>query len=265
MRALVLLALVPLVMWLTQTALLLRAGLPVRLRINSADLPQRLKWVNRVVTYVAFATVLLIYPPLCHSESPLTYYRGFFPLGLRPLEMLHGAAAAILYLVLLYLAWTISGNVRFEVRHDAKRLARRLAGVPLTAILAAFVEELLFRAMLLNDLLASLNVYLAVPIGVVVFAGAHYVRSVKRYWTFPGHLALGTLFSLAFVYTGALWLSLGLHAGGILVLMAVRPFIRYTGPAGLVGASIFPYAGILGILALILLSLNMWLSYGVVS
>ncbi len=264
MHALALLTLIPIAMWLSQTALLLRAGLPVRLRIGSADLPQRLKRVNRVVTYAAFSLVLLGYP-LLRGQSPPAYYARFLPLGDRPLEMLHGAAAAILYLVLLYLAWTVTDNVRFEVRHRPGRLIRRLASVPLAAVFIAFIEELLFRAMLLADLLESFDARVAVLIGVVAFAGAHYVRSVKRYWTFPGHLALGTLLCVAFLRTGSLWLPMGLHAGGVLVLMAARPLIRYRGPAWLVGASVFPYAGVVGILALVLLAVNVWLSYGNVS
>ena len=99
-------------------------------------------------------------------------------------------------------------------------------------------------------------------IGTVIFAAAHYVRSVKRYWTFPGHVALGALLCAAFYWTGNVWLSFGVHAGGVLVLMAVRPVVRYTGPAWLVGASIFPYAGAVGIAALVLLTVNMWLVYG---
>ena len=67
---------------------------------------------------------------------------------------------------------------------------------------------------------------------------------------------------LAFVCTGALWLPVGLHAGGALVLMAIRPLVRYSGPAWLVGASIFPYAGVAGAAALILLTINIWLCYG---
>ena len=160
-------------------------------------------------------------------------------------------AAAVFFLSLLYLAWLLSNNVRFRVRHTPARLAKRLAGAPFTAFLIAFVEELLFRAMVLAALLEAFGkegrgAALAVAIGTLLFAGAHYVRAVKRYWTFPGHVALGLLFCVAFVCTGSIWLSLGLHAGGVLVLTSVRPFIRYTGPAWLVGQSIFPYAGVPG-------------------
>ncbi|UCG33895.1 MAG: CPBP family intramembrane metalloprotease, partial [Phycisphaerales bacterium] len=185
--------------------------------------------------------------------------------GGRVRELVHGLAAAGLYLVLLYLAWLLTDNVRFRVRHGAKRLTMRLAGVPLTALLVALVEELLFRGMLLANLLESIHPVAAVTMGAVVFAAAHYVRSVKRHWTVAGHITLGVLFCLAFVMTGALWLPVGLHAGGVVVLMGVRPFVRYVGPPWLVGASIFPYAGALGLVALVLLTVNMWLCYGVSS
>lgn len=261
MHALGLLVAIPIATWLSQSVLLARAGLPVRWQISPADLPRRLKRANRVITNIALLAAILVYP-LLRGQSPVAYYASFFPLGERPLELARGAAAAILYLALLYLAWTATGNVHFRAHSDAKGLARRLAGAPLTALLAAGVEELLFRAVLLVGLLESFRPSIAIPIAVVVFAGAHYVRRVKRYWTAMGHVALGTLLCVAFVCTQALWLSIGLHAGGVLVLMSVRPFIRYTGPAWLVGASVFPYAGAVGVVALVLLTVNVWLCYG---
>lgn len=220
--------------------------------------PQRL---NRVVTYAALAAVIIGFP-LLRGESVGTYYAGFFPVGDRPREAVFGAAAAVLYLALLYVAWTATEQVRFRVRHNVGRLVRRLAGVPPTAVLVALVEELLFRAVLLADLLRDFRPAVAVGVGALVFAAAHYVRGAKRYWTFPGHVVLGVLFCVAFLWTKALWLPLGLHAGGVLLLMGLRPFVRYTGPGWLIGASIFPYAGLIGMLALLALTLNIWLRFG---
>ena len=48
-------------------------------------------------------------------------------------------------------------------------------------------------------------------------------------------------------------------------MMGARPFVRYVGPPWLVGASIFPYAGVVGLGALVLLTVNIWLYYGVQS
>ncbi len=261
MRAVALLLLIPVALWVTQTALLRLAGLPLRWRIHAPDLPRSLKRWSRLATNLIFLATLLACPAVA-GQSLLGYYGRFLPLGDRPLEAVYGLCAAGLYLSLLYLAWTLSDNVRFARRHPWPKLLRRLAAVPFTAVLVAAVEELLFRAVLLAGLLEALPVWLAVGGGAAVFAGAHYIRHVKRYWTFPGHLALGLLFCVPFVCTGALWLSIGLHAGGVMILMVTRPLIRYTGPAWLVGASIFPYAGMPGIAALLLLTLNIWLAYG---
>lgn len=261
MAALALLLLIPLCMWGGQTILLRRAGIPIRLRIGAEDLPPSLRRLNRVITQGAFAAVLLGYP-LLRGQSPIAYYGRYLPLAGRPVELVHGAAAAVLYLALLYAAWTVSDNVQFRVRDSGVKLARRLAGAPLTAIFAATVEEFLFRAVLLAGLLESFERLTALALGALLFAAAHYIRRVKRYWTFPGHVALGVLLCSAFIWTGALWLPLGLHAGGVLVLAGVRPLVRYRGPAWLVGASIYPYAGAVGIAALSLLTVNIWLAYG---
>ncbi|MBI4578568.1 MAG: CPBP family intramembrane metalloprotease [Planctomycetes bacterium] len=261
MYAIVLLLLVPAAMWLSQTVLLVKAGLPVRARINPIDLPRHLKRYNRMVTYLTFLAVLVAYP-LTRGQWPWAYYVSYFPLGRRPWELAHGAAAAMLYLSLLYVAWIASGNVLFRVRHERRRLIKRLAGVPLTALMVALLEELLFRTVLLADLLRSLDPAVAVAVGAAIFAGAHYVRSVKRYWTIAGHVVLGVLLCLAFVYTRALWLPVGLHAAGVVLLLGTRPFIRYQGPPWLIGASVFPYAGAVGVAALILLTVNVYMIYG---
>jgi membrane protease YdiL (CAAX protease family) len=101
----------------------------------------------------------------------------------------------------------------------------------------------------------------AVAVGAGAFAAAHYVREVKRRWTFAGHVMLGLCLCLCFVRTGALWLPLGVHAGGIFAIMAARPFVRYQGPAWLTGASIFPFAGAVGVAALGILTAVLWFDY----
>jgi membrane protease YdiL (CAAX protease family) len=260
MTAILLLLTIPVLMWLSQTVLLLADGKPLRRRIHASDLSPRLKRINRLVTNGALLAVVVVYP-LIRGLSPAAYYAQLLPAAQAHL-VVPGVCLAVLYLAVLYLAWVITGNVDFEVRHGAGKLTRRLLGVPLTAAFAAGAEELLFRGVLLADLMQWLPVLPAVLVSAVIFAAAHYVRDVKRYWTFPGHVALGVLFCAAFAVTQSLWLPFGLHAGGILILMGVRPFVRYRGPAWTVGASIFPYAGVVGIFALALLTLNVWLQWG---
>jgi len=260
MRALPLLLATVAALWCGQNLLLRHAGLPMRWRIGPGDLPARHRHANRFLTNCILAGTLLLYPILVNT-SPLDYYLKLFPGGRQPGELIWGLAAATLYLLALFLAWTLSDNVRFRARRRPLQIARRLAGVPLTAGLAALLEELLFRGVLLADLQTTLSTPPAVILAAFIFAAAHYLRPVKRYWTFPGHVGLGMLLCLAFVWSGSLWLPVGLHAGGVLVLMGIRPLIRYTGPAWLVGASIFPYAGGAGLIGLALLTLNIWRRY----
>ena len=133
-----------------------------------------------------------------------------------------------------------------------------------TAVFGAFVEELLFRGVVMRDLLRDMPSApaLAVGIAVVVFAAAHYVRPVKRRWTFPGHLMLGLLLCVAFLRTGSVWLATGFHAGGILMIMGTRPFFRYRGPAWITGASTFPFAGAVGMVGLAILTVFVASRYG---
>jgi len=260
MLALFLLMLVPVMMWGGQSILLLAIGRPMSWRISSADLPRKLQSVNRAITQTSFAFVLIA-DPFIRGEQPLRYYLNLLPVIDWPL-LVYGLLISILYLSTLYLGWLITDNVRFEIRHKSTRFIQRILVAPFSAIFGALVEELLFRAMLLNGLLESFSIPVALTLGAFIFAAAHYVRQVKRYWTFAGHIGLGLLLCTAFVCTRSLWLSLGLHAGGILIITSFRPFLRYNGPRWLVGASVFPYAGVVGIVALMLLTLNIWLALG---
>ena len=269
MIVLALLLAIPITVGLVQNALLGAAGRPWRWQIGGHGLPDWIVTVNRVTTNIGLLGVLVGYP-LLRGVGPLAYYRQTLPLAPAWRDFSWGLGAAVLYLSLLYLAWLQAGLIRCEIRHKAGRLVQRLALVPLTAVVAAFVEELVFRGALLRGLLDDLRAGLpagtaptvatsvAVLLGALVFAAAHYMRAVKRYWTFPGHVMLGLLLCVAYVHSGSLWLPLGLHAGGILVLLTLRPFVRYQGPAWLTGASIYPYAGVVGVAALGLLTLSVW-------
>lgn len=259
MLALVMLAGAVAVLWGIQSWRLRRAGLPLAWRLGAGAAADY--GPDRVLVNGVLLAVLAVYP-LLRGSAPWVYYARFLPRDTALTHTALGLSLSVLYLTLLYVAWLATGNVTFEVRHRPGRIVTKLAAVPLTAALVATVEELLFRATLLAELLTQLPAALAIGVGALVFAGAHYVRAVKRSWTFPGHVALGILLCTAYWCTGSLWLVTGLHAGGVLVLMGARPFVRYHGPAWLVGASIFPYAGAVGVAALLLLTLNVVLLFG---
>lgn len=256
MTAIVLLVCVPVVMWLVQTALLRRAGLPVRWTIDAGNAPRAVRTGGRVATQACLVGVITLYPLLV-DRGPLEYYSALLP-ARAALDFALGAASAALCLSVLYLAWIAGGGVEASVHQSRRRWMRRLLLLVPTACFGAFVEELLFRGVLMADLLRGGTAGPALATTTMVFAAAHYVRSVKRRWTIVGHLMLGLMLSVAFLRTRNLWLPAGLHAGGILLIMGLRPFIRYRGPTWLTGASIYPFAGAAGLAGLAILTIFVW-------
>lgn len=256
-----LLWLVTFAVWADHALLRARAGRPMTWQIHAAELSPADQKRQRIVTNLCFAAVLLAYP-LLRGHRPLEYYSSLLPGGRYVLDVPLGFSLAILYLGILYLAWLLTGNVQIRPVERPGRAATRLAALPFSAFAGATLEELLFRGMLLANLLETFPAAFAIPLGAAIFASAHYVRRVKRYWTIPGHVVLGVVLCIAFACTRTLWLPIGLHAGGIFITLGIRSFVRSTGPAWLVGASIFPYAGVAGLLGLTLLTANVWLLYG---
>jgi len=261
--ALLLLAAVPVVMWAVQTAQLRACGLPVRWRIDAAGAPRKIRTTGRIVTQASLLAVIAAYP-LLRGQPILDYYAELLPMTETALQSVHGAAVSILFLCALYGVWTATDRLRVSMHQSRRRWVRRLVLLAPTACLGAFVEELLFRGVVMADLMDSplLPRSVAVAMSILVFAGAHYVRSVKRRWTIFGHLMLGVLLCVAFLRTGTLWLAIGLHAGGIFMIMGTRPFLRSRGPAWLTGASIFPFSGVVGVLGLAILTTFVACYYG---
>lgn len=263
MKGILLLACVPVFMWLVQTVALKVAGLPVRLRLDSRGAPHFVRTSGRAATQISILSVIVAYPML-RGQGVVNYYAALMPPTRSALLFIHGAAVATLFLSVLFGIWLATQRLEIDIHHSRKKWIRRISLLIPTALLGALAEEFLFRGVVLSDLLAlrSLSTWFAILLGAVIFAGAHYVRTVKRRWTLPGHIVLGLLLCIAFVRTGNLWLPMGLHAGGIFMIMGVRPFVRYRGPAWVTGASIFPFAGGIGIACLAALIFHVWNYFG---
>ncbi len=254
MIAIPLLLMVPAAMWIAQSVALWACGLPIRWRLSNRDAPRAVRSTGRAVTQLALAGVIAGYPPLI-GRGIVEHYAALLPADALWSHGLQGAAMAVVMLAGLMLIWLGCGRVAFESRQPRARWLRRLILLVPSALFGAMVEEFVFRGVVQYDLLRSgAAPATAIVISGAVFALAHYVRSVKRKWTIFGHLALGVLLSAAFAATGNLWLAVGIHAGGIFIILGVRPFIRYRSPAWLTGESIFPFAGVAGVAGLALLT-----------
>ncbi|MCB9855562.1 MAG: CPBP family intramembrane metalloprotease [Phycisphaerales bacterium] len=255
MIALSLLIAIPCVMWLAQTAMLRRHHLPIRWRLSNRDAPRQVRTVGRIATQAGLVSVIVLYP-LSIGAPILGHYAHLYPRDASVMDAVVGALMAIVILVGLFLVWLACGRLEIDVHHERRRWVRRLVLLIPSAAFGAIVEESVFRGVLQFDLVRSgVSPVPSIAIAGAVFAAAHYVRSVKRKWTIFGHLALGVALSAAFAATHNLWLATGIHAGGILVILGARPFIRYRGPAWLTGESIFPFAGVPGVFGLAMLTM----------
>ena len=249
MTALLLLLLIPVVSWLGQTVMLRWHGLPIRWRLDAHHAPHSVRTASRLLLQISLAGAIVLYPLLA-GESVVGYYRSLLPVSGCVPQLARGVAAVVLFLCLLCGVWIATGRLVVEVHQPRQRWMRRLVLLGPTALVGALAEELLFRGVLMADLLRSWPALPTVVVASLVFATAHYVRSVKRYWTLAGHVMLGVLLCLAFLTTQSLWLGIGLHAGGNAMILGTRPFFVNRGPAWITGASVFPYAGVVGIAGL---------------
>lgn len=256
MIAILLLLCVPIVMWIGQSILLVANGLPIRWRLDAKDAPRSVRTVGRIITQVSLLGGVAIYP-LLRGETPLAYFAELLPRQYAWGDFAGGFAAAVYFLGVLFVACVLSGCLVPELHESRRRLRKHLCLLLPIALPGAFVEEMLFRGVVMADLMHSWPTRPSVAIlgSTIIFAAAHYVRKVKRKWTIAGHVMLGLMLSVAFWRTGNLWLATGLHAGGNFMILGARPLMTNKGPGWISGASIFPYAGAVGVIGLGLLSI----------
>lgn len=99
-----------------------------------------------------------------------------------------------------------SAAMRFEVLQRGGGMAFAL-NVLLVCILPAIGEELVFRGMVLKQLMKSFkNIHVAIWVGAFLFSAMHF----QFYGFFP-RMLYGALFGYFFIWTGTLWVPIVVH------------------------------------------------------
>lgn len=244
-------------LWLAQTVLLVVAGEPWRkwpLRHRSQK--PLVRWGMKFALQGVLIALLLGYPAAL-GENPLDYHRA----RLHPTNwtLLVGILlSAVLAMCPMFLLNVLVGWVKITPHHNTAQSVRKVARCLITPIPLAFVEEALFRGVVLDALLRAMpgreGMLAAIVIGAAIFASVHFFRPQKRL-LLPaiGLFGLGVILGAAYVLGGySYWLPVGIHAGGVVFIQVSRPFVEYKGPPWLVGYSSYPICGLLGVTSMAL-------------
>ncbi|MGV3719652.1 MAG: CPBP family intramembrane glutamic endopeptidase, partial [Actinomycetota bacterium] len=235
----------------------------------SSEQPKSLKLALKVVLQSTLIGSIFLFPYLV-GTTPGRYYGPLFPMD-RIQFFLYGELIALALLSLIFGVEFAGKWIRFVVRWPFKKSLGKSVRSALSSLTVVGVEEPVFRGVILQYLLyaappaaaASLKVspLLAIPISAVLFSAAHFIRKVKTYWPGVGLAVLGLWLGVAFYKTGNLWLSMGLHSGGILAIGVHRCFTKYDGHELLVGTQTFPIAGLISIGIMLAGTLATWFAF----
>ncbi|GAB4211738.1 MAG: hypothetical protein OHK0012_04780 [Synechococcales cyanobacterium] len=123
----------------------------------------------------------------------------------------------------------------------------------LLGVAVAWVEELLFRAWLVNELARDLRPLWVTGLSALIFAGLHFLKPldviVATWMQFPGLVLMGVILLRARRQV-SLGLAIGLHAGWVSAFstLSILAVVDYTGavPEWVTGMGGNPLAGVLG-------------------
>ena len=194
------------------------------------------------------------YRPLLKIESPSQL--GLTPRARASHDIAIGLCLALGSMLVLGLIMSLAEVYKPFFRLSLSESLEQCAKALLTAFTVGFLEEIFFRGIIFRGLLEDWKPLPAFVVANLFYSALHFVRPAEEYFlsgidpwagfrhlfsTFapflepaqiaPGILGLfliGIVLTYAFVRTGTLYLSIGLHAGWIISIKTVRVFGDYT-------------------------------------
>lgn len=250
--------------WAGQSVVLRRIGEPLAwpLRFETSHRAPRL--AARVLVPGAWVLVVAAGPPLL-GTTPRDYYGRMLAPPSWPL-----IASAALFVVagfgLIQAVGRAAGWIHPFREHPPAKLRRKLLRrIFVVPVPAALIEELVFRCLLLEQLLVALPPTTAGRLGALavssaVFSSVHFVAPKppgEPVWQAArGLFFVGCAIGAGYICGGrTLWLALAIHAAGIASVEVPRLLTRYERRGHwLVGTREFPHSGLLGIALMSLLA-----------
>jgi uncharacterized protein len=194
------------------------------------------------------------YRPLLKIESPSQL--GLMPRTRAAHDIAIGLCLALGSMLVLGFIMSLAEVYKPFFRLSLSESLEQCAKALLTAFTVGFLEEIFFRGIIFRGLLEDWKPLPAFVVANLFYSALHFVKPAEEYFlsgidpwagfrhlfsTFapfvepaqiaPGIIGLfliGIVLSYAFVRTGTLYLSIGLHAGWIISIKTVRVFGDYT-------------------------------------
>jgi len=207
----------------------------------------RLFMVLAIILFLIFRRFLKIGPP---SQLGLTSFRQGYG------DLLTGFPLALISFVVVVVIMTLTGVFWPELRLTFEEGSKRSMSAILAAVTVGFLEEVFFRGIIFKGLLEDWK-----PTGAFIganlfYSAIHFVRPAQTstiqgfdpllgfkhlahtfepfsdpVGLFPGLFGLfllGIVLSYAFIRTGSLYLSIGLHAGWVFGIKTIKVYGNYT-------------------------------------
>jgi hypothetical protein len=242
-------------LWFAQSIALKLAGEPLTWPLRFTTRRPLVRWTGRVMIQVTWM-IILIGTPLALGVHPSDFVRRAFPMPVPWRDIATAFSIMFFPYAIVYALYIKIGWVRVEPQFDRTTRRGKLFRRFLTPLPLATVEEGVFRAILLEQLLDSFSpsylcATLAVVLSAATFSAVHFIKRSypgKPVWQPAyGLFIVGCLFGLAYLVGGhSLWLPIVMHAVGILVTEVMRLYVRYQAPAWLIGYSEWPQCGLIG-------------------
>lgn len=179
-------------------------GLPIDSKVGEIPLIQ--KFVIILSTCIGSYLTILIFRRYIDKET--VFSLGFAFDRKSKKTLLIGFVLGLLIISFGFIS-LIACNELYFIGFEIDIFKLLLSGV--IFILISFYEELLFRGYILNNLLASINKYIALMISSVLFVIIHLINPHLNLISFINILLAGILLGLPYIYTKNLWFSFTFH------------------------------------------------------
>jgi membrane protease YdiL (CAAX protease family) len=259
---------------LLQTLLMIAIAIPVSLLASLVKIGRSGEFLfSQIIELVIFASSIYIARRFLDKRS-------FVSLGLYAnkqtfIDILVGIAITFVMMGLIYAAEVAAGWLTFEnFAWKTEPITNVATQVLLFFVIFIFVgwnEELLSRGYHLQTIASGTNIFWGMVISSSVFGLAHLGNPNATWVSAAGIFFAGIFLGYAYLRTGQLWLSIGLHIGwnffeGVIFGFPVSGLDIYhlthnqiQGPEIWTGGAFGPEAGLIVLPALVIGSALIWL------